>query len=613
MMRMSCRSIQFGSLFAVIAIATGAWGCRSRQKEIAFSPQEYQAHLAYLASDRLEGRGLGSDGIELAAQYIARHFKQCGLEPAGVDGSYFQPFTVRLAASRTNDGRLDVTGADVSPKEGQDFVAFPFSSSDAFEGDVVFAGYGIVNEAKNHDDFAHLDVTGRVVLLLRGEPPGWADTEGLEHTPHANFSKKVYNVRERGGVAVLIANQRPEEGKTDELFDWNRPEGGDPQADFGLPAMHVKRSLADAMLDAGGLDSLDALQKRMDDGERVSDGLDGVQVAGLPGVERANAETRNVVGIIPGSGLHADEYVVIGAHYDHLGIVVPRKTFNSPEVRGPQIHNGADDNASGTAGVIELARAFSQGPPTDRSLMFITFSGEESGLLGSRYFVKHPPVPVAQMDAMLNMDMIGRLPEDSRKLQVFGKKSGNELEPLLERDAREHGFELKGEAGGFGASDHTSFYLEGVPALHFFTGLHKDYHLPSDDADKINAKGATDVLAMVYDAARQIADEDQRITYNKVTPKFDAKRSSYKVVIGIMPSFADDGNGLGVDAVSEGGPAEAAGLKAGDVIIRLGDTEVRNIYDHMHALNEHKAGEVVDVVVMRDGKKMTFKVTLAGR
>ena len=589
-------------------------GCATAQRpRCEIGPEAYQGHVDYLASDELGGRGLGSLGIEAAAQYIAGRFKDFGLQPAAGEGTYYQAFEVKLRARLTDDGELEVAGADVTPEQGVDYLPFPFSSETEFDGEVVFAGYGVVFEDRNHDDFADFDVTGKVVLLLRGEPPAWAEEEETDYTPHAEFSNKVYNVKEHGGAAVLIVNQRLAEGQADELTSWDRPGGGGPDADYGLPALHVTRLFAERLLSAGGLESLGTLQDKLDGGAFASAALPGISVRGRAGIERETAATRNVMGIIPGKGRLAEEIVVIGAHYDHLGRVVPRQTFTSPAKRIPEIHNGADDNASGTAGVIELARIFGSRDNLRRSVMFVAFSGEESGLLGSKYFVKHPPVDLGRVVAMLNLDMIGRLREGSTKVQVFGTQSATEFEPMLERLAKKNGFELQGSAGGFGASDHTSFYINDIPSLHFFTGLHKDYHLPSDDADQINAQGAVALLAYVHDVAVEIIEADSRPTYQKVASSMGTSRSHYRVRIGIMPSFADDGEGLGVDGVSAGGPAEAAGIQDGDLIIREGGTEVRNIYDHMAALRKYKPGDQVDVVVLREGKELTFTVTLAGK
>jgi hypothetical protein len=451
-----------------------------------------------------------------------------------------------------------------------------------------------------------------VVLLLRGEPPAWAQESEAGHTPHAQFANKVYNVKERGGKAVLIVNQRPEAGQQDGLIMWDRPAGGDPDADYGLPAFHITRAFAESLLSAGGAPALSTLQSKLDSGDSASILLSGVNVRGRAGLERAKATTRNVVGIVSGSGPFAGEVLIIGAHYDHLGVVIPRQTFAERQEQGPQIHNGADDNASGTAGVIELARAFSGRDDLQRSIMFVAFSAEEAGLLGSKHFVEESPVPLDRIVGVLNMDMIGRLPKDSNKIQVFGTKSAAEFEPMLQRELARHDFELKATGGGFGASDHTAFYLKGIPGLHFFTGLHKDYHLPSDDPGKINAEGATALLACIRDIALEIAQAESPPTFQKVTTGGDTTRTHYRVRIGIMPSFADEGEGLGVDGVSEGGPAQAAGIQAGDVIIQEGGTQVRNIYDHMAALRKYKPGDEIEVTVLRDGQKLTFKVKLAG-
>jgi hypothetical protein len=216
------------------------------------------------------------------------------------------------------------------------------------------------------------------------------------------------------------------------------------------------------------------------------------------------------------------------------------------------------------------------------------------------------------MVAMLNMDMIGRLPEGGNVIQVFGTKAADEFEELLMRLAAENGLEMRGSGSAFGPSDHTSFYTKKIPAIHFFTGLHTDYHLPSDDTEKINAEGAVRVLEYVRDTAREIANDDARPTYHRVAPPANTGRSTFRVKMGIMPSYTDSTDGMGVDGVLDGGPAAEADMKDGDVIIRIGESKVGNVYDYMAALGKYKPGDVVKVVVKRDGKEVELSVKLAG-
>lgn len=604
---------QFFGLAAVAGCVVPACG--------QISAERFQAHVKYLASDELEGRGLGTPGIQKAANYIAAQFREIGLEP-GVGGtSYFQTFEVATRKEMTADTRLTVAPLQGAISAGTDYVPLPFSSDAAFDGPVVFCGYGIDFEERKQTDFAHLDLGGKVALMFRGAPNTWPDD--TETMRHAMARTKVYACRDRGAAAVLFVSPIPKEGAPEGLpsFDGSVPDA------YGLPAMQVSRELADRMLIAAKMDTLEALQRRIEKGEVVSGALAEVKASGRAGVKQLKAEVHNVVGVLRGSATTTVEYIVIGAHYDHLGKTIPwQRTFKAGQLaeaeQAPQIHNGADDNASGTAGVIELARKFAAGPKPKRSVAFVAFTAEESGLHGSQYFVDHPPLPGlenphsgARMVAMVNMDMIGRLSSDAL-LEVFGAESAEDFPGLLDRLGGKSGLTLKRVSATSNRSDDASFYRAGVPALHFYTGTHQDYHKPSDDTDRINAPGAVQVLNFIFAVASDLA-------HAETSPKYVAKLKSsspaaggtpvYRVVMGVSPSYAEeDEPGMRIMDVNKDGPAELAGLKPGDRIVRIGAMTVNNIYDYMGALAKNKAGDVVDVEVVREGERKTFKVTLAG-
>ena len=581
----------------------------------SITANSYQGHVNFLAADAQGGRGLGTPGIEQSADYIANHFASAGLDPAGDNGTFFQSFEVSLNPKMTESCNLQVTGSDSQPKSEAatyetDFVPFVFSGSGAFEGDAVFAGYGIVNDDKKHNDYAHFDVEGKVVLMLRHEPPSWAGKDG-EFTPHSQFNNKIYNAKERGAVAVLIVD-RIAEGDSPKLQAWR---GGGNTADYGLPAFHVSQAFAESLLSAGGAGSLRTLQDQLDAGNPASTDLKSVRIKGDSGIIREKAMTRNVLGMLKGVGPLANEIIVIGAHYDHLGKAVPRSARSHDADAAdqiPQIHNGADDNASGTAGVIELARKIASQQPLKRSVLFMAFSGEESGLLGSKHFVNHPTIKIENIVAMLNMDMIGRLANDNNTIQVFGTEAADGFDDMLEKLAKKHHFELKGSASATGPSDHTSFYQKKIPSLHFFSGLHEDYHRPSDDADKINSEKAVQFLAYIEDVAWTIINGDERPVYHYVAAPAQMGGSRSRVRMGIMPSYADSAEGLGIDAVLKDSPAVKGGMKDGDVIVRIAETKVKNIYDYMAALRDKNPGDEIEVDVLRDGKVETLKIVLGG-
>ena len=577
--------------------------------------RRFQTHIDYLASDRLEGRGVGTEGIELAAEYIADQFAEIGLEPAGESHTYFQTFEMALHRKLLDTSRLTASGDRTERKLSVDFSPFSFSSDDEFDGDLVFCGYGIEAPKKDRDDFVHIDLEGKVALMLRGEPSSWADESGGA-TRHAMFRNKVYNAKDRGAVAVLIVNQAPAAGERDALIEFDT-ESADA---FGVPAMHITRHMADRLLARGNLESLSVLQERLDAGSYGSAKVSGVRVSGQAVFKKNAAPTRNVLGLLPGDGPLAHELVVVGAHYDHLGIRRPfaRKFKGGTLVRvkmEPQIHNGADDNASGTSGLIEVARSLAAGSPLKRSVMFIAFTAEESGLHGSKYYVEHPTRPIEDTVTMLNMDMIGRAKPGSNTLEVFGARSGEGLAEIIERAAGDAQLEALPTNDMGGRSDHAAFIRKNIPAVHFFSGHHQDYHQPSDDSEKINTRTGARIVSMVTQVARDVANHDARLAFQEVKsgdPNVSGGTPTYRVVMGLSPSYGDDGKpGMKVDGVSPDGPADISGMKLGDRIIRIGDKKVANIYDYMAATRKNNPGDTVNVVVLRDDKEILLKVTLS--
>ncbi len=596
---------------AAILVVVPLVGCASELEK------RFQTHIDYLASDALTGRGVGTPGIELSADYIGKQFESLGLAPAGDKGTYFATFPLTLERKLTDKSRLAFSG-DTRPRELHvDFVPFAFSSNDEFDGGIVFCGYGAVAPDKKWDDFHDLDLEGNVAMILRGEPDSWADENGYP-SQRAMLQNKVYNAKDRGAVAVLFVNRRDKDHEEDTLTPFQARSTNA----YGVPAFHITRAMADEMLTAGGLNTIDQLQQRLDAGHFASGWLAHQTVSGTAGFKKITTRTRNVQAMWKGAGPHADEVVVLGAHYDHLGIRKPMmRRFKAGKVvdsdEKPQIHNGADDNASGVSGLIEIARMFSEAPPPDRSILFIAFTGEESGLLGSAHYAENPTVALDKTATMLNMDMIGRMPSQARTVEVFGSESGEGLPDLLRRESQRVGVNVLPTGDNGGRSDHASFIRKQVPAMHFFTGQHSDYHKPTDDSYKINAKGGAKVATLVYRVANDIANLDQQPVFHEVKSaapkgKSDGPLPSYRVVMGLAPGYGDDGKtGMKVEAVSSEGPAEVAGMKPGDRIIRIGGKTVANVYDYMASTRNNKAGDTVEVVVIRGDKEITLQVKLA--
>lgn len=575
--------------------------------------RRFERHVRYLADDAREGRGVGSRGLEQSANYIAREFRAAGLVPGGDDGTYFQPFPHTLNRELTDKARLSLGEAAGSLTLGQDFTPLSFSSNESFTGDVVFGGYGIVSAEPKWDDYAHADVTGKVVLVLTGEPASWADKDGFS-TRHSLFDSKVYNARDRGAVAILFVH--PESaGEQDRLL----PFSGESPDEYGLPAFHITRAVAERVLAAGGAAPLRSLEADLDAGRMVSKALAGVSASGEAGYVRRESPTWNVCGWIEGQGALADEWVVIGAHYDHLGVRRPMgRKFKAGRAvahdEPPQIHNGADDNASGVAGLIEVARMFEQGPRPRRSIMFVAFSAEEAGLHGSKFFVDKCPVAVDRIVGMLNMDMIGRLDPATRALTVFGVGCGEGFDEILRWASAGLNLELETTPDPGGRSDHAAFVARKVPSLHVYTGSHTDYHRPTDDAELVNFAGGAEVATLVYRVARELADREARLEFVEVkTSEQERGVTGFRVVMGLTPNYTDTSQpGMGVDGVSPEGPAQLAGMQAGDRIISIGGKMVNNVYDYMASTRNNKPGDVVEVIVLRGGERVTLSVTLAG-
>jgi aminopeptidase YwaD len=644
--------------------------------------------VTYLASDALEGRRTGTQGAVDAANYIAGEFARFGLKPgmqiargartrAEARARYLQPFPfvakVELGENNlffVNPGRAD----DIMVfRVREDWMPLGFSTNGSIKrAQVVFAGYGITSAQLKYDDYAVSNAKDRVAIVFAGTPDG--------DNPHGQFAQagqirfKAAAARAAGASALLIiANE--EKLKDDRLAQLSYDNAGEA----GIPVIVVSRKLARRLVwipnpemtlaefekvaaDARLIANADAKPTVSPDPKVLRQG----EYTFSPGifrtapellrlnfsttVNRRQSPSFNIIGILPGSDpVLKNEAIVIGAHYDHLGL----GGEGSLAPRAGDIHHGADDNASGTAGMLELARMFSsQSPKPRRTLVFIAFSGEEEGLIGSSYYVNHPVVPLANTVAMINMDMIGRLKD--RKLIVGGVgtaqewrsmiDSGNTIQsatvsvsapgmgsanvslnlpavpivvgangrPAATLDPGKQ-FLLTMNEDGYGPSDHSSFYSKQVPVLFFWTGTHEDYHKPSDTSDKINYEGEARIVALVANLARDIDQSDKRPTYAVAKSDSQGRTGGFRVYLGTIPNYGDANDGLKLDGVRDDSPAAKAGLKAGDRIVKLAGHDVKNVYDYTYALGEMKAGQEYEVELIREGQRLTVKITPQAR
>jgi len=572
-------------------------------------PARYLTDVRTLASPEMEGRGAGSKGLTRAEHLIEKRYKELHLDPAGNNG-YSQPFSVITGARLKNDNRLAVLLGDsrAALKIEQDFVPFSFSSSGPVEAPMVFAGYGATADEFHYDDYAGLDVKDKIVLVLRYEPAGFAEKTGNHGlTQHSQLITKAINARNHGAKALIVLNGKLGDGEEDLLTRFGSVSGPE---NVGIEMMQVKNGVADAWFQSAGK-SLKDMQEQINSTTRPASFSfpDSLRLALNIDIETTRAMVNNVLACLPGQ---TDEYVIIGAHYDHLG----RGNFDSlaPSQIG-QIHPGADDNGSGTAGVLELARLLApRRGQLKRSILFLNFAGEELGLLGSAAWVKDPTRPLGKAVAMINMDMIGRIRDD--KVYIGGVGTGSNFKTILEQAQKDTSFKIEYSAGGYSSSDHTSFVSKKIPVLFFFSGLHSDYHKPSDTWDKINATSATRLLDMVENVAVQLAEAQDPPTFQVVaedkTPS-GGGGSGYGPYFGSIPDFGQVETGVKFSDVRPNSPAAKAGLKAGDILVQFGDKPIKNLYDFTDALRRSKVGDVVEVKVLRDGQPVIASVKLEQR
>ena len=579
------------------------------------SPTEYLDYVKYLASPEMRGRATGSPELEKAAGFIRDRFRALGLQPLSGE-SYFQDFEVTTNSHLGSHNELRYLAGRKKQKlkSPQDFVPLNLSSAGKISGELVFAGYGITAPEYNYDDYAGLDVKDKIVLLLRHEPQEFDDKsvfEGRSYTAHSQISSKATNAKMHGAKAVLLVNDAAAHpNDTDQLEKFGTTAG---PANAGIEFAQVKVETADKWLALAGK-NLASIEGGIDkDLHPESFALPASLHIDLDVDIRREVKTvHNVGAYLPGE---TSEYVIIGAHYDHLGL--GEQFSMAPSLAGT-VHPGADDNASGTAGVLELAHWFSQEPKHTRGILFLTFAGEELGLLGSAYYASHPVLPLNQAVTMINMDMIGRVRDD--KIYVGGVGSGTTFAGLLKQIGAHHSLQTDvTERAGYGSSDHTSFTAKQVPVLFFFSGLHADYHKPSDTWDKIDAPDAVQVLSLIADVTDHLRDEQTRPQFVRVVepaPPAGAhtgKVSGYGPDFGSIPDFTELPNGVRFADIRPGSPAAKAGLRAGDILIEFDGKAIQNLYDFTYALRAKQPGQQVLVKVLRDGKTIEANVLLTQR
>jgi Zn-dependent M28 family amino/carboxypeptidase len=620
------------SIFVATVLLTTVAGIAQQQQKLEPSAERLKKDVSYLASDHLDGRRTGTAGGNEAARYIAVEFAKIGLKP-GVAG-YQQTFPYVAGVELGEKNRLSAGAATLNVRK--DWMPLGFSSNqDMNRVPAILVGYGITASELNHNDYANAKVSGHVAIALSGTPDG--DNPHGQFTRHEEVRWKAIAARNAGAKALVVI-ARENNFSEDRL---SRLRYDNTAGDAGIPVIAISRQAAEQLLPNRSLAEFEQAAKSKSDAAYAEL---ATPVSLSVDIIRQEVPAYNVVGLLEGSDpVLKNENIVLGAHYDHLGRGGEGSGSLVPD--SADIHHGADDNASGTAGLLELARLFSaQRPRPKRTLIFIAFGGEEEGLLGSAYYVNHPLTPLTNTVAMINMDMIGRMRD--RKLVIGGVGTAQEWKQIITQansaeamrvsassdpapmqgvpivvsangrpivTTNPNGtFDLAMNEDGYGPSDHSQFYGKQIPVLFFWTGTHSDYHKPSDTFDKINYDDEARILRLVTRIVREVDGAEKRLSYT--TAKAEAPRSGgFRVYLGTIPNYADSTNGLLIDGVREGSPAEKAGLKPGDRIVKIGTRDVKNVYDYTYALGEMKAGQEYVFEVMRGGEKLTLKVTPEAR
>tara|TARA_Y100001934_G_C12372925_1_gene787493 strand:- start:702 stop:2744 length:2043 start_codon:yes stop_codon:yes gene_type:complete len=641
--------------------------------------EDVAAHVNYLASDELEGRGVETDGINKAADYIVQHFKSIGLKVDSYNGNAFQPFEIATDVRMGDESENYLTiipPANTETKElaierselalGFEFNPLAIGATGSFEAGAVFVGYGIEAPDLQYDEYVNLDVKGKVVVIVRKEPQQDDPNsvfDGTKASRHATFQSKVSNAYQKGAAAVIMVNDAGQPGKylsglkhalsqysaqlkalTNEFQELVNPnaeeiaqhkralaqasnnisitvselngdgdavlefdEAGAPANRKSMPVFFARRSAIEPMIQFSFGKTLEEIEKIIDEKMvPITGELKGWRIQGSASLIQEKAKVKNVVGVLEGKGALKDETVVVGAHYDHLG-------YGGRGSLAPwtmDIHNGADDNSSGTTGMLEIASIIAKSEAKNRRrVVFIAFSAEERGLIGSNFYVNNPLFSLENTVAMINLDMIGRLTDN--KLIVTGTGTSDVWPNLLDELNRKAKFEITRQPEGTGPSDHQSFYMKDIPVLHLFTGLHEFYHRPNDDPEIVDFEGMARIIHLGAQITRHVQTMEQRPNFKKAEKQRNvADTGGDRPYFGSIPDYADNVDGLPLSGVSTNGPAALAGIKPKDVIVKVNDYKIGGIEDFDNALRKFKGGAKVNVTLMRGGKKLEVEVKL---
>lgn len=563
--------------------------------------KELRNHVRYLASDSLKGRLTGSIGDSLSAYYIRKELASYGFQPLSGDG--FQRFRVtsRLVPGPEND----LSVVDTRFVAEKDFSPFAFSADAGLISEAVFAGYGfnINTDSLKWDDYQGIDVKNKWVMILRADPD--VDNSNSPFIPYSGDRNKALLAKDMGAAGVLMVSGPAYDPQ--DTFESLNPN------DFSveIPVLRIKREVADLIL-AKTKKTISDLEKELNETKKPQSFTTKSTVSAKAEVIREMSTTRNVAMVLPGEDeAFKNEYIIIGAHFDHLGMGGPGSSSRAVDTIA--VHHGADDNASGVSMMLELAEKFALTKGSHkRSIICIAFTGEEEGLLGSKYFVDNTDIDLTRVNAMINLDMVGSL-TDSTAVQISGVGTADGLRELINTDTDTTVFKVNLSEEGYGPSDHSSFYGKNIPVLFFWTGATLVYHTPSDTYDKLNYKGMVTISSLIFKVAEKLASTSDRLKFREAGPKIEQGRQMRRksVTLGIMPDFAGNvKNGLRADFVTPGKPAALGGMKKGDIITAINGKSVNNIQDYMFRMGQLKHGQTISVEILRNSSKMVLLIQL---
>jgi Peptidase family M28/PDZ domain/PA domain len=536
---------------------------QNNQDSIKFV-ENAKKHIYYLASDELKGRLTGSEGERKAFEYIKKEFKKYGLKPFGNSNDYIQSFQFIFKKEADKNTVLKINNNNMEP--GKDFYPLSYSSNSSAKGKAFFVNFGIEADDLNYNDYAGLkNLQNKIFVIETSSPDG--NHPHSKYLAYLDLHAKIETAIEKGAAGIIFINHDKQSDDPSEKLKSKAKQ-------YDIPVVFLKSS----------------------DEMNIMDGDQEIEMNVQ--INTIEKEGHNVIGFLDN---HQKNTIIIGAHYDHLGMGVEGSLYDG----GPAIHNGADDNASGTAMLIELARELKNKKYSANNYLFIAFSGEELGLYGSNYFVKNPTLDLSKTNYMINMDMVGRF-DTSKGLMINGVGTSPDFEDLTEINHRSI-LAVKTSKSGVGPSDHTSFYLNDMPVLHFFTGAHDDYHKPSDKPEKINFGG----MVMINDYILNIIahyNAMEKIDFSKTKDNESEKAPKFSVTLGVIPNYMFDGEGMQIDGIRDGKPADKAGMQKGDVVVQIGDIKVYDMRSYMNALGYFKKGDKAIVKIKRDDELLDFEI-----